>query len=226
MLPVSRHEIKSEARSIASKYKNKVVLPVVVIFAASGVISSLGSKVIIDIDNGRQVITTISRPGGDALSLFLMFFAFIPLSYGVLWFFKNLRKGADYPMITSAFSKEKYWKVVENGFWIVLEVALWLLLLIVPGVIKSYELRFVPYILDDNPDISREEAFSMSKAMTDGHKKDLFVIDLSFLGWILLSILSLGILYIFYVGPYMYITQALVYEKIKDNEVIKSYYER
>ena len=73
-------------------------------------------------------------------------------------------------------------------------IALWTLLLIVPGIIKSYEYRMVPYILAENPGMNRKEAFAISKRMMTGKKWATFVLDLSFFGWIFLSIFTCGIL--------------------------------
>ena len=68
-----------------------------------------------------------------------------------------------------------------------LKTLLWLFLFIVPGVIKAYEYSMIPYLLAENPNLSASEAFSLSKQMTTGQKADLFVLDLSFLGWIILG---------------------------------------
>ena len=74
-----------------------------------------------------------------------------------------------------------------------LKILLWLFLFIVPGFIKAYEYSMIPYLLAENPNITTDEAFSLSKQMTTGQKMDLFVLDLSFLGWIILGLLCFGI---------------------------------
>ena len=66
---------------------------------------------------------------------------------------------------------------------------LWSLLLVIPGIIKAYEYRMIPYILSENPEISRQRAFEISKRMMMGNKWNTFVLDLSFLGWEILSAL-------------------------------------
>lgn len=88
---------------------------------------------------------------------------------------------------------------------------LWSLLFFVPGVIKFYEYRMVPYILAENPAMPREEAFLISKRMMTGQKWNTFVLDLSFIGWIILSAMTGGILGIFYVEPYRQATIAELY---------------
>ena len=66
-----------------------------------------------------------------------------------------------------------------------------------PGIIKSYEYRMIPYILAENPSINWREAFRLSKAMMDGQKWNTFVLDLSFIGWDLLSAVTGGLLGLF-----------------------------
>ncbi len=95
-----------------------------------------------------------------------------------------------------------------------LYVGLWSLLFIVPGIVKGYEYSMIPYILAENPTISKHEAFKLSKRMTKGYKGDLFVLDLSFLGWIILGLLTCGIGYIF-LDPYINATKAEAYTFLK-----------
>lgn len=83
-----------------------------------------------------------------------------------------------------------------------LKIFLWSLLFIIPGVIKSYETFMVPYLLAENPDIDRREIFVLSRRMMDGNKMNLFILNLSFIGWMFLSMLTSGLAYIFFVGPY------------------------
>ena len=97
-----------------------------------------------------------------------------------------------------------------------LKTLLWLLLLIVPGVIKAYEYSMIPYLLAENPNLSASQAFSLSKQMTTGQKMDLFVLDLSFLGWIILGLICCGI-GILFVLPYPEATRAKVYLILKES---------
>ena len=73
---------------------------------------------------------------------------------------------------------------------------------IVGGVIKSYSYILVPYIVAENPDISPNEAITLSRKMMKGHKWEIFLLQLSFIGWDILGVLTLGILNVFYVNPY------------------------
>ena len=60
---------------------------------------------------------------------------------------------------------------------------LWSLLLLIPGIVKAYEYRMVPYLLADYPELSTEEAFRISREMMNGEKMNTFILDLSFIGW-------------------------------------------
>jgi hypothetical protein len=91
---------------------------------------------------------------------------------------------------------------------------LWTLLFIIPGIVKAYEYRMIPYILAENPHMSRKEVFAASKSMMMGNKWKAFVLDLSFLGWHILSVFTVGILELFYVAPYVYATNAALYEAL------------
>lgn len=91
---------------------------------------------------------------------------------------------------------------------------LWSLLLIVPGIVRFYAYAMTPYILVDNPELSANQAINMSKQMMKGHKFDLFFLQLSFIGWIFLSIFTFGI-GLLWVMPYMMTAQAAFYQDIK-----------
>lgn len=88
------------------------------------------------------------------------------------------------------------------------------LLLIFPGVICYYKYYFAKAIMTDNPEISPTDALRLSKKMTKGHKGELFALDLSFIGWFLLEIITLGLISI-YTTPYYFTTKALYYENFR-----------
>lgn len=100
---------------------------------------------------------------------------------------------------------------------------LWSLLLVIPGIIKSYEYRMIPYILSENPEIGRQRAFEISKRMMMGNKWNTFVLDLSFLGWQILSVITIGIVGIFYVNPYVQGTNAELYAYLREDALRNGY---
>ncbi|MDO5156575.1 MAG: DUF975 family protein [Eubacteriales bacterium] len=141
-------------------------------------------------------------------------FVFNPLLVGCRKFFtKNLNEKAKLKEVVSAFDKN-YKNGVKIMFLKDLYTFLWTLLFVIPGVIKTYEYRMVPYLVAMNPEISAEEAFARSKEMMNGNKWRAFILDLSFIGWDILNLCTLGILGIFFVNPYRYQTEAALFEAL------------
>lgn len=122
----------------------------------------------------------------------------------IAWIIDGFRNGAYLRNVVTIFLRDLY-------------TILWTLCLIIPGIVKSYEYKMIPYILAENPQISRKRAFELSKQMMDGQKGDAFVLDLSFIGWHLLSFITLGIVHLFYVGPYINVTWAEFYKVMREN---------
>ena len=89
---------------------------------------------------------------------------------------------------------------------------LWMLLLIVPGIIKLLSYMMTPFILKDNPEIEYNKAIKMSREMMSGHKLKLFLLFLSFTGWLILGVLTLSIGFL-WILPYLYTTLAAFYEE-------------
>jgi hypothetical protein len=151
-----------------------------------------------------------------AIGVLIAVFLLNPLQVGCRRFFvknSDSKEAADVGDVGFAFSTN-YGNVVKTMFFKDLWVFLWTLLLIVPGIIKSFEYRMVPYLLAENPNMDRKEALKVSTEMMYGNKWNAFVLDLSFFGWILLSACTLGILGIFYVDPYVAATDAELYKTI------------
>ncbi len=109
---------------------------------------------------------------------------------------------------------DDFWSAFKVNFLVGLFSFLWSLLLVIPGIVKSYSYLFSTYILAENKNKPALECINESKAMTNGHKMDLFVLHLSFIGWILLIVVTLGIAAI-WVTPYMQATFTNAYNMLK-----------
>lgn len=139
-----------------------------------------------------------------------------PIQVGTDRFFlKNAEGPANLKELLYAFQSGNYLKIVAAKFLAGLFIALWSLLLVIPGIIKSFEYLMVGYILADNPDMSPMDALRRSKEMMQGHKWNAFVLSLSFLGWELLNLFTFGLLDIFFVRPYREATYAELYLALK-----------
>lgn len=152
----------------------------------------------------------------SSLSSLLRIFVYNVLSVGFAVAFLLLLRNGDDRLTSNMFevSFRQYWHKVWGMFLMYLFIALWTLLFILPGIVKAFSYALTPYILEENPDLSANEAIDHSRAMMKGHKFDLFYLYLSFIGWFLLSFLTLGIGFIWLI-PYMNTAQAAFYEDVK-----------
>ena len=117
-------------------------------------------------------------------------------------------------VVLDIFKKDSWLRVVITMFLKDLFTLLWFLT-IIGGFIKMYEYAMIPYIIGDNPKMKWKETFKLSKQMMKGNKWKLFVLDLSFWGWEILSLFTFGLLNIFYVNPYKVATNVELYEVLK-----------
>lgn len=157
----------------------------------------------------------ISLGGLGLVGFLLSILVFNPLIVGCYRFFlQNSRGPAELNELGAGFRGD-WGNVVLVMFLKNLFLALWTLLFIIPGIVKAYAYRMVPYILKEHPELSGTQAITLSRRMMKGHKGDAFVLDLSFIGWILLSALTFGILHLFYVGPYIEATNAELYKAVR-----------
>lgn len=146
------------------------------------------------------------------LSILLNVFVFNPLQVGCQHWFIRSRTEDNYNIGSVGFTfKEGYGNVTKTMFLKQLYTFFWSLLFVFPGIIKSYEYRMIPYLLAENPYMSTDEAFARSRSMMDGEKWNAFVLDLSFIGWNILSAFTLGLVGLFYVAPYQAYTNMELY---------------
>ena len=130
---------------------------------------------------------------------------------GYRFFILNQTAQPGIGTLLDGFRSGHYVNIVLTMFLRDLFTTLWSLLLVVPGIVKHYEYLMVPYIIAENPSMDYKEAFQISKQMMDGEKMEAFIMDLSFLGWYLLSAVTCGLLAIFYVNPYVQASFAEMY---------------
>lgn len=153
---------------------------------------------------------------GYSLS-FVSLFVLLPLAVGYSNSMRVLLETGDNRLTNNSFSLGfgNWLHVVWGMILSTIYIFLWTLLLIIPGIIKSYSYALTPYILVEHPEMSANEAIEESMRLMDGHKFDLFYLQLSFIGWAILSILSLG-LGCFWLIPYQMTAQAAFYRDIKN----------
>lgn len=135
-----------------------------------------------------------------------------PVSMGLLCYIVSMAQGqraAFSTLFSEGFRGEYYLRRVGGIAWMYLFSFLWSLLFFIPGIVKSYSYALTPYLLATHPEIGAKQALKVSMKLMNGKKGELFVLDLSFLGWILLSGLTCGVLAVFYVSPYQTTTKTL-----------------
>ena len=141
------------------------------------------------------------------------------------FFYKNRYEKTSVGELAFAFNREELFPVVKTMFLRDLYVTLWTLLLIIPGIVKNYAYRMVPFILSEYPQMSAKEALRLSDEMTRGHKAKMFILDLSFFGWYLLGAITFGLSDIVFTTPYVYATEAELYHVLKEPFIKQSYEE-
>ncbi|RGD65057.1 DUF975 family protein [Lachnospiraceae bacterium OF09-6] len=145
---------------------------------------------------------------------------------GARFFLDNAKKPEEQTSLnrlTMAFRDRNYMNIVLNLLWRDIMITLWSLLLVIPGIIKSYEYRMVPYLLAEYPEMRRKDVFQKSKEMMYGQKWKAFLLDWSFFFWDYLSILTFGLAGIFFVYPYEHAVNAELYLELKRQEYRNEY---
>lgn len=148
---------------------------------------------------------------GSVLAIIITY----PLAYGFAILFLDLFREGKPIDIGKLFDGFKdFGRVWGTLILVAIYTILWTCLLIIPGIVKSYSYALTPFILKDEPELKYNAAIEKSMRMMDGYKMKLFLLDLSFIGWMILSILTLGIGLLF-LQPYMKTARAAFYEDLK-----------
>lgn len=177
----------------------------------------------VNLFNLKRINLGILLSIGSVISLLFIIFIADPLIVAGKRYFLKARKGNNTKIgVIIEIFKEGWINVATTMFLRNIYNALWYLT-IIGGVIKTYEYRMIPYILAENPKIRRKEAFKLSKQMMKNNKWKTFILDMSFFGWNFLSVLTSGLVGIFYVNPYNSATIAELYVVLKKNVIEEKY---
>lgn len=213
----NRAELKLRAKGmLQNNYGNCVLAAFILSLLTGAGTGSAGSS-------GNAGNLQLSMPGGVLLGagtvaiLLDVFVINIFETGGCRFFVENRDYKAPVSKILFGFQCGHYGNVVTVMFLMKLKIFLWSLLLLIPGIIKAYEYRMVPYILAEQPDINQADAFAISREMMTNRKMDAFVFDVSFCGWWILSAFTCGILAIFWAAPYQHQANAELYVALREN---------
>ena len=151
---------------------------------------------------------------GSAFSLLL-----IPLGWSyIMTFLANHRHEDQDPFdighLFDGYRNVQFLRIFTTGLLMYVYIMLWSLLFIIPGIIKLLSYSMTPFILRDRPDLQNNAAIELSMDMMQGHKADLFWLYLSFIGWGILCLFTLGIGF-FWLQPYMSASITAFYDDLK-----------
>lgn len=198
---MNRAELKAAAKN---QIKGKIGILFVITLIIS-VISTLAGALLSLIPGGGLIASIIITPA-FALSMVRVYLSVI---------------AGGTPEIKDAFCGfDDFWAAFKVTFLTGLYTLLWSLLLVIPGIVKAISYSMSMYILAENKGKSATECINESKKMTEGHKMELFILGLSFIGWILLCSITCGIALI-WVMPYMEATFANAYKLLKPAQVVE-----
>lgn len=198
---------------------------------APSVVAAIVVYAVVNVVMGASFASTFASQGGMSmngevifgclgvtyLGLFLLF---MPISLGFTYSFNQIFTDGDRNVVSNVFRNgfTGYFRNVWGMFLTFVFTLLWSLLLVIPGIIKMYSYALTPYILKDYPELSANQAINLSRKMMKGHKLDLFILQLSFIGWLILAALTAGIGSL-WLTPYMLTTQAAFYQDVKNKYI-------
>lgn len=192
MYTFDRVAIKEEAKRLLNQNRSPMVVAVLVIYLVNIAVAAISAGILGVLVSGLLTVALngffvhMWRSENDIVSGMIA---------------DNLNEGAL--------------RKIGGMLWMQLKVFLWTLLLFVPGIIKSYSYFLTPYILAEHPNVPAMEASRLSEKMMQGHRTEVFITQMSFLGWAFVSALTMNVLYVLHVGPYMQLTYAGIYDEIK-----------
>ncbi len=223
-----RKEVKARGKeSFKRSYWKSVIVSILcmMFFASAGTAYKTNSEDITQqlnnsgLSDGELVAIALIIFGIVSFALFIAtildIFVFNPIEFGCSRFFLvNQDENAEFAEILHAF-KTNYLNTVLAAFLKNLIIIIGFCLFVIPGIILLFSYRMVPYILADDPSVGAVEALKKSRSMMSGQKWKVFVYDLSYILWYILSGITFGLLAIFYVNPWKYNADAALYKAIK-----------
>ena len=201
----TRAELKAMAKeSLQGRYGDAIVITILILVISIFTGGVTGVLTLNVSENKAEMIENII--GIIIAGLF---------TFGYLSFFLKISRDEDVE-IKELWSKTNMFATfIIASLLVSIFTFLWTLLLIIPGIIAAYSYQMTLYILLDNPDMNVMDAIKESKRLMKGHKMDYFILQLSFLGWIILGAFTVGILYLWLI-PYMSVTMCNFYNNLKE----------
>jgi len=228
---MDRASIKRQAKDLIQANRPKILVASLIFLVISGVISFLSYQLTGPSPSEVQGLMQASN-SGDYQRIMAQYEAMRPngvesLVSDVLTFLSSILAVGFMILLLRMVRRQEYangnlldgfsiwWKIILLNILMGIFIALWSLLLVVPGIIAAYKYRMATYLLITHPEYSLMDCIRESKKRMDGHKGEMFVLDLSFLGWLLLTAIPvIGWILSIWVTPYIDTTNLLYYESI------------
>ena len=210
---MSSSELKMKAKELLMGKKKNAAIMVLVMGLIMGVVSLILGSIFSDkiVNAGFGITYKVQNPIAAILNAVISIFFLL----GAISYFMRIARGEE-PELKELFSKGSiFLKVLVSSILAGLLITLGSILFVIPGIILAFAYSMIEYIYIDNPDIGITEVMKKSREMMKGHKWQLFCLELSFIGWIILTPFTLGIL-LFWLTPYMGVTTVLFYDSIKE----------
>ncbi len=233
-----RSDLKQQAKQFLSKnYLKAFVVSIVIFVVTNGVARGNNNKATVNysMDNFFSTFDLHEFVWiffGVTLMAFLVIavvfiFLRVVLGYALIvgarrFYIDGTNGSVGLDRLKFSFEKDRFFPIAKAMFYRDVINFLYFLLLIIPGIIKAYAFSMVPYILADNPNIGTKRAVELSTQMTEGHKFNIFILDLSFIGWYILATFfwALGI---HFLNPYIDATKAQLYLVLRDESFKKNF---
>ena len=192
---ISNAEIRSRARTLLGGgiFKNEWLYPLLLLLILSAISAALAATAV-----GAFIIYGILMCASSA------------------YFIGRVRGSVEATDLGAAVdgAKADIGGALITGLLYNIFIMLWSMLFVIPGIVKSYSYALTYYVKLDNPELSPTEAITESRRLMNGYKMKLFLLDLSFFGWMLLGTLCLGVGTL-WVAPYMEASRAVFYEEVR-----------
>lgn len=235
-MELNRPMLKAQAKGLIQTAKPSPITAAAIFIALSAVFSFLSSRLVgvsyETLDRASRFMTQgnteyavsillNSRPSAGAYSINLMLELTLTIvRVGFLLFTLHTVRGTGAALGNLLDGFGQLWRILLLQIVSTILIALWSLLLVVPGIIAAYRYSMAFFILLDHPEYGVMDCLRESRRITQGRKLELFKLDLSFLGWMLLSAMPYaGVLASLWFTPYYSTTLALYYERLNGNVV-------
>ncbi len=221
-MAVTRKELKDNAKQALRGNWGWAVIIFLINAIIVGVFTGCGyrfDEIYMNYDGNSQWLS----PSGSLLGWIGDFFA-LSLAISFLKLRDNQKEEKPYMAAFSVFTENRFVPECLNFILTSIFTFLWTILLIIPGIIKSYSYSMTAYIVKDmvasGKQVGATDGINASKELMKGHKMDLFIFDLSFIGWFLLGGLTAGI-GLLWIVPYYQTAKANFYRHIAGDKFLK-----